>query len=407
MQSTTDIVWFINNFTSPGGGERWILEAERVFAQSKVRTHIMCINYSSKVLFDGKYSANVIELNSNSNNRYLTRLNYFKILYKYMKNVFTIKPQMIVVQGFVEYVMTLILSCFINQKYLIIDFGQVFQIPNNYIRQSQYYKKHIDYINSNLAECGESKINIVKLPLFYKALNELKGFLLYHSFKQSKYIFCLSNKVKKEIKVVYNKEAKIIRAGLRQNELKEFTNSNYDNSSVNPRPIILSVCRLVKHKRVDLCIEAMEILKGLNSNFIFNIGGSGPELGTLKDKVNKLDLGSHVVFLGYIDEEELINNYYNCEVFLTMDSADFDITPLYALALGKKVVIPKMMDLVDSEKQHNNIYYSNPTPSSIANNVNGAILKNGMDALKYNRFNLEKNTFEYNFKYMLNVINGC
>lgn len=75
-------------------------------------------------------------------------------------------------------------------------------------------------------------------------------------------------------------------------------------------PTMLCLGRLVDWKGFDLAIDALSILAEKYPTLTLQIAGDGPELEPLQDKVQTLGLQDRVVFLGWVDPEnipELLN----------------------------------------------------------------------------------------------------
>jgi phosphatidylinositol alpha-1,6-mannosyltransferase len=81
--------------------------------------------------------------------------------------------------------------------------------------------------------------------------------------------------------------------------------------------IIYSFCRLVERKNIIGAIKSIDILRrrGLK-NFKYLIGGGGPLLESLRLYVAEMKLDHLIVFLGYLEEKDVINKYYECDIFL-------------------------------------------------------------------------------------------
>lgn len=77
---------------------------------------------------------------------------------------------------------------------------------------------------------------------------------------------------------------------------------------------LLSVCRLVKRKNIDLVLEALKKIK--LPNYSYTIIGSGPEKEYLENRVKQLKLEKQVVFCGYVSDEELKQHYYDNDIFI-------------------------------------------------------------------------------------------
>lgn len=69
---------------------------------------------------------------------------------------------------------------------------------------------------------------------------------------------------------------------------------------------ILSVCRLVEEKNIELTIDAVgHLVKKCNIPIIYRIVGGGPLLAPLTEKVHKLSLENNIIFVGETSTPEL------------------------------------------------------------------------------------------------------
>ncbi len=91
---------------------------------------------------------------------------------------------------------------------------------------------------------------------------------------------------------------------------------------VEDKKVILSICRLVPRKGMDLVLHALEKIVRKNPNVIYLVGGSGPDSFRLKELCDKLDLKEHVKFLGRIPEVELPYYYSLANVFVMPAKSD-------------------------------------------------------------------------------------
>jgi glycosyltransferase involved in cell wall biosynthesis len=112
-------------------------------------------------------------------------------------------------------------------------------------------------------------------------------------------------------------------------------------------PIVLSICRLIPKKRVDLIVRCFaEMLRGdPRSAAVLVIGGVGAQLEGLQDLAHELSISNRVVFPGFIPEEALRDWYAAADVFVSADNADYDLTVMEALPHGKKIVVSKQYEI--------------------------------------------------------------
>jgi glycosyltransferase involved in cell wall biosynthesis len=372
MSHLKKIIWFVTNFNVAGGGERFVLEAEKVLNASGITCHIVCMSYDRKALYGGKYDVDVIELDprGNEGDRHIfAKTKRYICSMLVLRNLIgQIDPDIILCQDFGGYVLVMLSTLFSRYPYGIFDFGQMHLFGGHKVASTFFYRKKSIEISKQVSLCGE--FDCVPRPAanpVARVIDEIKGLLIFLSFKKAKYIFTLSNKVKDEDNLLYAKDAIVIKGAYSEDIFEYRPKIDLKNDlGLQNRAIIFYMGRLVSNKRVDLCIRALYMLKKRRPNALLLIGGTGQEEQKLKHLVAELRLNNHVRFLGFIDEELLYDYYSACDVFTTMDHADFDITAHVALALGKMVVWPKVMEIDDNLKGNDRIFPCLPKPDEIA-----------------------------------------
>ena len=368
MPKLKTLIWFVYNFDSPGGGERWILEAQKVLRKKGVKTHIICIKYDEKVLFNNSYNVPVSVLGRKTPKLggFIQKSISFLSMVRLLRRQFSLtKPDMIMNQGLREYVITYLATRFSSYKYSNMDFGQLYQIGGIDIIYSRFFKIHLSRVNSFMQSKGEKlEMQTPELSFKKRLQNEVKGLLLYLSYRNAVKIFTLSEKVKNEAKLQYKRDAIVLKGAYDDKLIRDHISSVSNPSK--QKPLILTIGRLVPHKRVDLCIRSIDMLRRETTNFHFHIGGTGPELENLKTLCHELGVEEYVKFVGFIDESALMDYYSSCQVFTVMDSADYDITPMVALAMGKRVVCPNIMEFSDEIINSGQLFRTDPQPQKIA-----------------------------------------
>jgi len=99
---------------------------------------------------------------------------------------------------------------------------------------------------------------------------------------------------------------------------------------------VLSVGRLDKLKRVDRLLKA---LKYCDKKMRCKIAGTGPEMDDLKKTAEELGVSDRIQFLGYVDDDELLELYAGCRlVYFAPRDEDYGYITLEAF-LSKKPVI--------------------------------------------------------------------
>lgn len=111
--------------------------------------------------------------------------------------------------------------------------------------------------------------------------------------------------------------------------------------------VILSIARLERRKGFDQALRALAALhhrRKIPENWLYVIGGRGPESSALQALADELGISTHINFLGFVDSEELPKLYGAADVFLQPnrdikgDTEGFGIVFLEANACGTPVI---------------------------------------------------------------------
>ncbi len=94
----------------------------------------------------------------------------------------------------------------------------------------------------------------------------------------------------------------------------------------------LAGCRLVPYKRIDLVIEAFNLL---GDGYNLKIFGDGLDEKRLKKIANE---NPRIEFLGRVSDEEKAKLYQNALAFINPQEEDFGITPVESMASGRPAI---------------------------------------------------------------------
>jgi len=134
-------------------------------------------------------------------------------------------------------------------------------------------------------------------------------------------------------------------------DLGEFTGHRDRRPSPAARIRLVSIARLVPHKRVADGIQATARLvqRGLDAEY--RVIGEGPERAALEALRCELGLDQRVVLLGFPTRSELIDELLAADVFVHPSEAEsFGIAVIEGMAAGLPVVVarsPGVLDIVD------------------------------------------------------------
>lgn len=390
------LLWFVYDFNVAGGGERYVIEGVRFLSKKNIDHNIVCVRFRHFEFIEPWLKIKPLLGES----RISVLVQSLIVILRLRKTIIEYAPSQILCQDFRGYVFVYLATLFSSYRYSILDFGQMFQFDDHHIIHSRFYRDKVPYIKPFLNNVGEEVPNSPpRLALVQKLINEIKGYLLYKAFLRSEYLFTLSEKVQKEDLILYGKKS-IILKGAYSDTLFGYKIKKDIRAllGLKKNKIVLSIGRLAKNKRIDLLIRGFSRLIQLTPDALLLIGGRGQELANLTRLVNDLGIQDQVRFLGFIPEEDLYDYYCACDVFTTMDNADFDITTYVALGLGKNVVWPNVMEIDDNLRQIQRIFTANPDEISIGKALHRAISQIRQSSARNEREILMKYTWDSCFQ---------
>lgn len=140
-----------------------------------------------------------------------------------------------------------------------------------------------------------------------------------------------SKTVQKRITKYYRRDSVVIYPPV---ETEKFYISNLKEQAEEEK-YFLAGCRLAPYKRIDLVIEAFNILKSLGENYKLKIFGDGVDLERLK---NLAADNQNIEFLGRVSEEKKVILYSRAQAFINPQEEDFGITVVESIASGRPVI---------------------------------------------------------------------
>lgn len=82
------------------------------------------------------------------------------------------------------------------------------------------------------------------------------------------------------------------------------------------KKIIFNLARVIPRKGLDILIDSIEILKESHDDFVVLIGGDGPLLPTIIERVKERKLEDFVIFAGMIPTEKRADYYAQSDLFV-------------------------------------------------------------------------------------------
>lgn len=105
--------------------------------------------------------------------------------------------------------------------------------------------------------------------------------------------------------------------------------------------LILTVSKIIEQKGIQNIILAMPDILKYDGNIKLVVVGEGDYMANLKKLVQKLSVGTNVIFIGNVPFESLPDYFNACDLFVnpTIRQNGYDLTILEAMACEKPVVV--------------------------------------------------------------------
>ncbi len=179
--------------------------------------------------------------------------------------------------------------------------------------------------------------------------------LLKRKLERAKFVSCISEEHRKLYNGIHARsdvDYPIIRCGV------DVSSFNVVAHPPNPRPLILTVCRLVEKKGVDTLIRAFAALGETNAQLL--IAGDGPQKQELEALAQRSGVASQVQFLGSVANERVRELLQASDVFALPcrvdrngDKDGIPVVLMEAMACGLPVIagdLPAIRELVLDRK---------------------------------------------------------
>jgi len=374
------VVWFNTSLWQSGGGERLSLEVVQGFRRQGIDAYYVVFTYDKDAVFNGRYHNDFIiwkETGKPMRSKW-PLLSLFKKIQWLRKKLKEMSPDVVITQGTWGQASYLFLATlFTGIPYLVHVFGSVFAFPpaSDLTKYSFVFRKHFHEIR-NSVESYRQMVPERMPPIGVKAWlkNELHSLIKYLAIKKAKKIFVLSRRNGWEVAKLYGRKAVVLKGAFPLSIFDYVPKVDVKKKfELEGQRMVLSLCRLSVNKRIDLCIRAFVHLSKKMDDVVLIVGGAGPEEEQLKNIVNELDAAPKVKFVGYVPDGELWDYFTACDVFVSLDLADFDIAPFEALALGRKVIWANEMEMDNGMLEIQALFPVNPNMIDVSNCIERAL----------------------------------
>jgi len=343
------VVLYSRKIINPGGAERLLFEEYKYLKTHNIAVKVFTFELDNNALFNNKvedieviHTGGVIK-------------NYILNLRRSLKRF---KPDIVIASQSCPILYCALLLTGI--PYVMHIHSSIFWFPDNLIKFSLIFRRAMKRVKSLSPGHKEFICPPPRFSLFEKLKIMIAGLIYYLSVKKAKEIFVLTEKMKKEIKLIYGIDSTVITGGLSREYLNgERIPDAKERLGLSGKKIILNVNRLDPVKRIDLLIKVFKVLSKEDRELFLLIVGVGPEEEKLKELVHTEKLTDRVRFDGFVDDKKLKVYYSACDVYVATSWADFSLSAYEALAFGNKVVWSSEMDenLIKNEQ----VFVAEPT----------------------------------------------
>lgn len=338
------IAWIAGRFDQVGGGERLIQEGVRYYRSRGYRVVVFTWAYDEVVSFDGEYEpAEVFIMSSGgkgkSASRALARLATVPQLRRLLveSNV-----DMVFVQSEYDAALAYIATRGLKIPYRFLIFGQNYQCPEDYGKYTLAFRRHLETIVKSYDGYLQTvSLTPPRIKFLDRIAMEVISLLRLRAVSAADRLFVFSPQVAWETELLFGRKPELTKGAFRRADIGKPVDATLvlHRHQLTNRKYVLSICRLVPKKRVDLIIAAFA--QSTLADFVLVIGGNGPEKGKLEALAAEFGLADRVKFIGHVDDRDLRALKYAAQLFVSMDIGDYDLSPLEALVLGTPILVAK------------------------------------------------------------------
>jgi glycosyltransferase involved in cell wall biosynthesis len=339
------IAWVVSSLEHRGGGERFVLESVKALRALGHDARVVCDRIGPDASFDGVYDLSDVVCTMRPHDHHA---GYLRQTFDKMSGVFALygtlqglAPDLVVCQSEFDAIRIYLLSHFLKCRYRVFVFGQMYQFRTDISRYSSVFRRHLETIVASRPGYSTTvQMPPPELPFVTWLVNEAVSRLKYLALRGADRVFAMSQQVRWEVSLLYSRDAVICRAA--------FDEAYIDERAVSqPREVasplrLLSVCRLVDKKRVDLTILAFSESSRPGTLVIV---GSGSELPRLRGLATASPRSADIVFLGSVDDATLQREIARADCFVSMDVGDYDISVVEAMGKGLRVLVSTDFDI--------------------------------------------------------------
>jgi glycosyltransferase involved in cell wall biosynthesis len=408
------LIWYVNSqLSSAGGGERLLLEGLNHFANVGIETALFTAGYpvTQVALFNGAYKPKHLSLKEEA--RFLKKISKLPIIGKLIRlhqirqTLKAFDPDIVVANGQYEAVVLWILklSGLKPLRFVCFIHGSFFQFADDIKKYMLVYKLGFrkiwenDHVYRTIIPLKPHRT----ISIWIRLKTEVIALLEWFGVRAAGIVFVLTKKNKVEVEILYGHAHVLALHGAFPRSIFDLTQNSDKKTTLGiaDQKMIFSVCRLVKKKQVDLIISGFALFAQRRSDAILVVGGIGEDEKRLRTLAQEAKIDDKIIFAGFIPEAEIYDYYRSCDLFITADNADYDITTFMALALGAKVVASAQHEFDPAIKQLGLLFEAKPSAEDFARAFDEAFAEEKKASAQERKLLLDSYTWEYYFSQIL------
>jgi glycosyltransferase involved in cell wall biosynthesis len=376
MAKLKSFVILYGQLSGAGGAERVAIEEAKYFG-SKAKTKLLTFKVNDEALFGNSRlkELELIRWKGDDRSSYNSFASSIRRVFALRARLKQLSPNIVIGCCWAGWIELYLASLFTSVPFVLHLHGSIFWLDKDPIKYAIIHKGVFEGIRNSVPGHKEFINPKPNLGLFERVRAELLAILDYLAVRHARRVFVLSHHMAWEVKSIYKNDAIVLPISPISDDMIDFTPTVdiKQELGLKGKRIVLSISRLDSRKRIDMLIKAFCKLSEDFPDLVLVIGGRGPDELRLKKLAKDLGIASKVIFVGFIDENNLLNYYSASDVFTYPGWGDYAITVYEALAQQKKVVCSSEMEIENSLLSSGYVFKAFPTVNSFYKGLRDAI----------------------------------
>ena len=376
MVNSQCIVILYGQLSGAGGAERVAIEEAKYFG-GVTETHLLTFKAEKEALFGNEElkELDIVRWQGYKNASYMSPLSAIRRVLALRSKLKKLSPDVVIGCCWAGWIELYLATLFTPIHYVLHLHGSIFWLDKDLIKYSLIHKRVFSIIRNSVPGHKEFIKPKIKMSLLKQFGLEALAILDFIAIRRAKKVFVLSNHMAWEVKKIYNKSAVVLPISPISESMVNFLPSSdiKKRLNVSGKRVILTISRLDSRKRIDLLIKSFLKISKEFPDIVLVIGGRGPDEKRLKNLARDSGVSNKIIFVGFIDEEDLLNYYYASEIFAYPGWGDYAITVYEALAQQNKIVCSTEMEIEPKVLTSGYVFQAYPSVDCFAEGLRSAL----------------------------------